>query len=148
MSEPRLLDIDNVARIGLMYLDGDAFEEVLLDRVGFVDYDFERFNRCKIALMKLERINPDLDVTAVLWQSKADNHSVIIPLIAGKALPVEGWQPVLANAEQLRALSGENGVEKQRGNRCASHYYPIRNSDADIIGVLELIVGGGVPTDI
>ena len=41
------LDIDSVARIGLMYLDGDQFETVLLDRFDHTDYDFDRFINVK-----------------------------------------------------------------------------------------------------
>ena len=144
----RLLDPDNIARIGLMFLDGDSFESVLLDRVGHVDYNFEAFNRCKIPLMKIERMNPDLAVTAVLWQPKLGNPDVMLPLVAGKALPFEGWQFAVINDAMRGAMSGVFGAVRARSSACASHYYPIRNSDAEIVGVLELIVGDKEAVDI
>jgi len=144
----RLLDPDNIARIGLMFIDGDSFENVLLDKIGHVDYDFDAFNRCKIPLMKVERMNPDLEITAILWQPKPINPDVMLPLVAGKALPFEGWQFAVMNDEMRRALNGEFGSVKKRSSVCNSHYYPLRNSDAEIVGLLELIVGDKFAEDI
>ena len=144
----RLLDPDAIARIGLMFLDGDGFETVLLDHVGHVDYDFDAFNRCKIVLMKIERMNPDLEVTAVLWQPRLGNLDVMLPLVAGKALPFEGWRFAVTSAEMRQAMSGVFGAVKVRAATCTSHYYPVRNSDAEIVGLLELIVGEKEAVDI
>lgn len=148
MSDPRVLDVNNIARIGLMFIDGDAFESVLLDKVGHVDYDFDKFNRVKIPLMKIERINPDIAITAVLWQPRVDNQDILLPLIAGKALPFEGWQRAVVTPETRRALQGEFGVVLRRSSACNSHYYPVRNSDAEVVGLLELIAGDKEAVDI
>ena len=148
MTATRLLDADNIARIGLMYVDGDSFEQVLLDKVGHTDYDFDAFNRCKQPLMKLERINPDLQITAVLWQPHVDNPDIVLPLVAGKALPFEGWQYAQVTGEMRRALAGEFGVTLARSAVCVSHYYPVRNSDAQIVGALELIIGEKEAVDV
>ena len=83
------LDFDSVARIGLMFLDGDALEDILLDRYGHPDYDFDNFNSCKITLLKLERMNPSLGLTAILWQLRPDNEEMAVPVAAGAALPLE-----------------------------------------------------------
>lgn len=144
----RLLDPDNIARIGLMFIDGDSFESVLLDKIGHVDYDFDKFNRCKIPLMKVERMNPDLEITAVLWQPKLTNPDIMLPLVAGKALPFEGWQFAVMNDEMRRAWNGEFGSVKKRSSVCSSHYYPLKNSDAETVGLLELIVGDKFAEDI
>ena len=144
----RLLDPDNIARIGLMFIDGDSFESVLLDKLGHVDYDFDAFNRCKIPLMKIERMNPELEITAILWQPRLVNPDIMVPLVAGKALPFEGWQFAVVNDEMRRALAGEFGAVKRRSHACQSHYYPLRNSDAETVGLLELIVGDKFAVDI
>lgn len=135
------LDADSVARIGLMFLDGDSLEEILLDRYGHPDYDFDNFNRCKIALMKLERMNPTLGLTAVLWQLRPDNEELATPVAAGSALPLEGYRPCPASEALKQALAGEFGVAAARSGTCTSHYYPVRNSDGEIVGALELLEG-------
>ncbi len=142
------LDIDSVARIGLLFLDGDALEEVLLDRYGHPDYDFDRFNSCKIALMKLERINPRLGLTAVLWQLRPDDDSLVVPVVAGNALPLEGYRPSPVSPALRAALEGEFGSSAARSATCCSHYYPVRNSDGEICGALELLAGPRPKIDI
>lgn len=142
------LDIDSVARIGLLYLDGDALEEVLLDRYGHPDYDFDKFNTCKIALMKLERINPQLGLTAVLWQLRPDDDSLAVPVVAGNALPLEGYRPAPVSPALRAALDGEFGSRTVRTETCCSHYYPVRNSDGEICGALELLAGPRPKIDI
>lgn len=148
MATYRELDADSIARIGLMFIDGDALENVLLDKVGHTDYNFDQFNLCKIPLMKVERINPDLDVTAVLWQYRVDNHDFALPVVCGKALPFEGWQGTPVLPEMRKAFGGEFGAVKTRSAVCNSHYYPVYNSDHEVTGVLELIVGTKVAVDI
>lgn len=135
------LDIDSVAKIGLMFLDGDCLEDILLDRYGHPDYDFDNFNACKIVLLKLERINPNLGLTAVLWQLRPDNAEIAVPVAAGTALPLEGYRPCPVSDAVRRAFGGESGVTAYRSDSCTSHYYPVRNSDGEIVGVLELLAG-------
>ena len=141
MSGYRSLDIDNVARIGLMYIDGDRFEEILLDKLGHTDYHFENFNVVKKAVSKLEKINPDLNLIAVLWQRRINNEDAVVPLVAGHALPVEGWRRRKIN-EEMRVTydTGEKQVYA-RENGAVSYYYPVKNSNAEIVGVLELLSG-------
>lgn len=142
------LDLDSVAKIGLIFLDGDALEDILLDRYGHPDYDFDNFNCCKIALMKIERINPTLGLTAVLWQARPDNPAIAVPVAAGNALPLEGYQPCPASPAFLAAINGEFGVARKRSESCSSHYYPVHNSDGEISGVLELLCGPRPKIDI
>jgi hypothetical protein len=142
------LDADSIAKIGLMFLDGDSLEDVLLDKVGHTDYNFDKFNICKITLMKIERINPSLDIAGVIWQRRVDNPDIAIPVIAGKSLPYEGWQRTYVTDEMRRGFEGEFGTVKTRPAGASSHYYPIRNSDYEIVGVLELIAGSREQHDI
>ncbi|QHT59391.1 hypothetical protein GXP70_05005 [Paenibacillus lycopersici] len=135
------LDIDSVVRIGLMYLDGDRFEEVLLDRHGHTDYDFARFTDVKNDLTRLENINPQLGLCAVLWQLHPANRQVAVPVVAGKSLPLEDWTRSAANPELLLAMESGRPQVKKRDGRRLSRYYPVRNSDDEIVGVLELLQG-------
>ena len=135
------LDIDSVAKLGLMFLDGDALEEILLDRYGHPDYDFDKFNSCKITLLRLERMNPTLGLTAILWQLRPDNGEMAVPVAAGTALPLEGYRPCPVSPALRKALDGEFGAAARRSESCWSHYYPVRNSDGEIVGALELLEG-------
>lgn len=135
------LDLDCVVRIGLMYLDGDQFEDVLLDKHGDTDYDFARFKNVKNDLTRLENINPALGVCAVLWQRHPRNPALAVPVVAGRSLPLEGWTRSPVSSELERAFSGEGPVVRQRKAGVVSHYYPVRNSDDEIVGALELLQG-------
>ena len=142
------LDADSVARIGLMFLDGDSLEEVLLDPYGHPDYDFDRFNACKIALLKIERINPALQAYAILWQRRPDNPVLAVPVVAGSALPVEGYQPTRISPALSSALKGEFGTLTEREAGCCSRYYPVYNSDGEPVGALELLLHARQRNDI
>ncbi|MDR1440489.1 MAG: hypothetical protein LBJ10_11010 [Clostridiales bacterium] len=141
------LDIDSVAHIGLLFLDGDSLEGALLDKYGHTDYDFDKFNACKKSIMKIERMNPSLKLTAALWQKRPDNASMAVPVVAGRALPSEGFAPSPVSPEMEAAFSGCSSWA-ERGTGGASHYYPVKNSDAEIVGVLELLAGNLNDADI
>jgi hypothetical protein len=146
--EYEILDIDNIARIGLMYIDGDLFEDVLLDKAGHTDYDFDKFNQLKISLLKLEKISPTLDIAAILWRSYPTNKDAVTPLIVGSALPFEGTKRTAPNRELALAFkTGERQVRRWNEN-CRSYYYPFYNSDEEIVGVLELLCGRGYKQDV
>jgi hypothetical protein len=148
MRECRVLDIDNVARIGLMFIDGDKLEDVLLDKLGHTDYDFENFNILKKVLMKIEKINPDLDLTAVLWQNRPDNENLVVPVVAGNALPVEGWGRKNVNPSMKAVFEAGTSQVLKHDGEIASYYYAVKNSNAEIVGVLELLSGLRTPNDI
>ena len=147
MADYTELDADSVARIGLMFLDGDSFEEIALDKLPQVDYDFDKFNECKKVVMKIERMNPAMDVTVFLWQRRPDNEYVAVPMVAGKSLPLEGYGPSKITPEKESAFNGVS-ASMDRGDEGVSHFYPIKNSDAEIVGVLELLVGKKTVVDI
>ena len=144
------LDINTIASIGLMFLDGDTFETVLLgahDRQ--VDYDFDKFNKCKAVVMKMERMNPEKNLTVFLWQQRPDNPDVILPLIAGKQLPRTGYVGITTTPPVRAALEGKfGGCTAEYEDGAVSHYYPIRNSDDEIIGVLEILTDNTQYVDI
>ena len=141
MSSIQDLTLDSIASIGLMFLDGDTFETVLIgahDRQ--VDYEFDKFNKCKATVMKIERLNPEKNLTVFLWQLRPDNPDVILPLVAGRQLPRTGYSGITVTPPIAAALKGKFGgciTEYEGGG--SSHYYPIRNSDDEVVGVLELL---------
>ena len=143
------LDVDSVAKIGLMFLNGDALEDVIRDKYNdFLNYMFDNFNECRKVVLKMERINPALALCAILWQKRADNSDKVIPVVVGNSLPIEGWQKSNILPEQKKAFDGESGVVLKRADGTVSHYYPILNSDCDIVGVLELLEGLKTRVDI
>ncbi len=141
-------DVDRLARIAQLFLSGDDFERVLIDQRLHTDYRFDEFNRLKSTLSKVERIEPDADVTAILWRLYPGNPYVAEPLVAGNALPNTGWRRVPSTPEQRRAcLNGEDTVKTWREGG-VSHYYPLRNSDWEIVGFLELLTDRGFHKDV
>lgn len=139
---------DGVARIGLMFLDGDAFEKTLLDQEGFTDYRFDAFNGLRACLTRIEQLDPELDLSAILWRFLPGNSYVAEPIVCGNALPQTGWRRAFANREQRETyLRGEPTVHAWT-EACASHYYALRNSDDEIVGLLELLVGRGYRKDV
>lgn len=143
----RELDIAEVARIARLYIDGDALETILLDKTGPIDYDFDGFTAVKATLTKAERINPDLNLAAVLWVKRADKLNCAEPLVCASQLPTEGWRAVEMNDAIQQAFCGaENTVLKRDGS--VSHYFPVYDSDHDIAGVLEFLLSPSSRNDI
>ena len=144
MATLKELDMDSIAKVGLMFLDGDIFETVLLDRYGHVDYDFDKFNHCKRVLMKIERISPDEKLHAYLWQKRAANQEIVEPLVVGSLIPAEGMGTSPLDEAKAKAFNGEIGVTAVKASGHSAYYYPVKNSDAEIVGVLELTKDGEV----
>ncbi len=143
----RSLTLAEVARIARMYLDGDRVETLLLDKTGHVDYDFESFNIVKASLMKAERIHPELNYSLILWTKRAGKRNIVEPVVCASVLPVEGWRETKANDSLIRALSGEEDVCFVRDNS-HSAYYPVYNSDHEIVGALEFLIMNDEANDI
>jgi len=137
-----------IARIGRLFLDGDDFENALIDKTGATDYDFDCFNRVKAVLLKIERIATDKTVYAIMWARYAAGGAVVIPLIAGSSLPMEGCKRMLGNPVLLRAFDGAEDGVLRRDTGAVSHYYPVENSCGDRVGVLELLTGMAEPKDV
>ena len=153
MNEQVAADVAEVARIGLLFLDGDALEHILRDTVSTdqddIDYDYDSFNCLKITLMRIERIRPDLRLFAALWQFRPDNPGAAAAVVCGSKKCC-GVGPILwppANApywvaqpaapELLKAFQSSNAVQRLWSGG-ASWYFPVKDSDDEITGVLEL----------
>ncbi|MHA6484674.1 hypothetical protein ACX1C1_22525 [Paenibacillus sp. strain BS8-2] len=142
-----------IARIGALFIPGDMLEYVMPEErreyplivgetysefaVGDeVDFVEENFNGLKRMLLLTERIDPARKTYASLWIRRPENPSRGEVMVAGGALPAEGYviQPLWP--EILRAFEGHpTHWERNAGETV---YYPIRNSDEEIVGVLEL----------
>lgn len=142
--EQRMERAAEIARIGLLFLDGDDLQNVLLDKTGPTNYDFLKFCRLKAVLSGMEEIDPALKVTGVLWLPYPTNPRVAIPAVAGNALPVEGCKRQKMPEPMYQSwLSGQPQVTLRptQGEGCFSYYIPVKNSLDEQVGILELLVG-------
>lgn len=142
-----------IARIGALFIPGDMLECVMPEErreyplivgetysefaVGDeVDFVEENFNALKRMLLLTERIDPARKTYAALWVRRPENPARGEVMVAGGALPAEGYviQPLWA--EILRAFEGQ--PTRWERNNGETVYYPIRNTDEEIVGVLEM----------
>lgn len=142
-----------IARIGALFLPGDLLENVMPeDRREYpllaggatnefavgdeVDFVEDNFNTLKRLLLLTERIDPDRNPYAALWIRRPENPSSGEVMVAGRALPAEGYHIQPLWPEMMRAFGGH--PTRWERNVGETVYYPIRNSDEEIAGVLEL----------
>ncbi len=142
-----------IARIGALFLVGDQLEDVMpADRREYplrvvnatsvfalgdeVDFDEHNFNELKKTLLRIERIDPRRSPFAALWVRRPEQPTHGEVMVAGSSLPAEGYhiQPLWPEIE--RAFSGLPTRWDSEGG--TTIYYPIRNSDEEIVGVLEV----------
>ena len=142
------LTIETIPRIGLQFLDGEDLEYVMIDRKGHTDYDFDRFYRLKRTLLAIEQISEELDISAILWQAYPTNPQVGAALVAGSSLPCEGCKRQYLNPELRAVLAGRGPARIERGGGVYSYYTAVRNSDGDLVGALELLVGKTEKVDV
>ena len=67
--------------------------------------------------------------------------------MCASVLPVEGWRETNANESLIRAHSGEEAVHFSRDNS-ESTYFPVYNSDHEIVGALEFLIMNDEANDI
>lgn len=142
-----------IARIGALFLPGDMLEHIMPeDRREYpllvsnpknefalgdeVDFEEENFNTLKRLLLLTERIDPVRRTYAALWIRRPENPLRGEVMVAGGSLPAEGFiiQPLWP--EIIRAFEGHPTLWKRNAGETV--YYPVRNSDEEIVGVLEL----------
>jgi hypothetical protein len=151
----RLLDIENIGRIGLMFINGDLLRDVLIDPYTCdeddTNYNIPAFNALKAALSKIERMNPDVYMTGVLWQWYPGNRRMAAPAVVGRAHPVTGWKIpdpptgwVISDCsdELLDAMQNRNITSIDHADGRRTCYFPVRTSTGDVAGALELTEGG------
>ncbi len=153
MFEQYSAEVAEVARIGLLFMDGDALERVQRERVSVdqddIDYDYAAFNSLKATLLRIERIRPELRLFAALWQLRSDNPGVVAAVVCGSkhscgAGPIL-WPPAAApywvaqpaHPDMIRAFATGEPVQRLWPGG-ASWYFPVRNTDYETVGLLEL----------
>jgi hypothetical protein len=135
-------ELMEIARIGVLYLNGDLIEEAMTpERRAYTstdDIDFEEvsYNALKRTLLLTERIDTTRNIIAVLWVRRPDQPHKGEVLVAGKSLPEEGYDVVELNPAMNRALSGLPTRRVRKNGETV--YYPVRDSDEDIVGMLEV----------
>lgn len=136
----------DIAYIAALYIEGDDLEEVMephrrvYPNGDEIDFDEERFNRLKIALLRAERISPERQVLAVLWVRRPDDESKCEVMVAGRGLPPEGPGILQVWPEIARAFGGMPTRKLRTAGETV--YYPIRNSNHELVGALELSAAG------
>ncbi|HZG58840.1 hypothetical protein [Paenibacillus sp.] len=153
MTERISYPLMEIARIGALFLPGDLLENVMPEErreypllaggasgefaVGDeVDFVEENFNTLKRMLLLTERIDPERNPYTALWIRRPEQPSRGEVMVAGRSLPAEGYAIQPLWPEILQAFEGAP-TRWQRANG-ETIYYPIRNSDEDIVGVLEV----------
>ncbi|MDG0810121.1 hypothetical protein [Cohnella rhizosphaerae] len=146
-------DLMEMARLGVLFLPGDLLEDImpperkeypllvadsdsefaLTDEIDFVE---DNYNALKRILLLTERIDPSRSPYASLWIRRPENPALCEVMVAGSALPSEGVHIQKLWEEIERAFGGQpTRLNRERGQTL---YYPVRNSDEEIVGVLEL----------
>ena len=142
----RVLDVENIGRIGQMFISGDLLEHILIDRFTCdeddTDYNIPAFNALKVSLQKIERINPELNITGVIWYWYPANRRMAVPAVAGRSHPSVGW--VISPCDEVLSKTLNNGVDTkfESAEGQITYYFPIRNSADTVVGALELTSGG------
>lgn len=150
---PKTYSLMEIARLGALFLPGDFLEDVmpperreyplrvagtnsefaLGDEIDFVE---DHFNALKRVLLLTERIDPLRRPYSALWIRRPENPALGEVMVAGGALPSEGTHIMTLWPEILRAFSGRPTRYDRKDGQTV--YFPVRNSDEEIVGVLEL----------
>lgn len=145
-------DLLEIARIGALFILGDTLEEVMPPErreypklatsggkfavTDEIDFAEEPFNALKRMLLLTERIDVQRNVASALWIRRPEDPGSAEVMVAGKALPTEGPGILPLWREIERAFAGSpTRWDRESGETV---YYPIRNSEDDIVGVLEI----------
>ncbi|CAI6080162.1 hypothetical protein [Cohnella sp. JJ-181] len=146
-------DLMEIARLGVLFLPGDFLEDImpperkeypllvadsdsefaLTDEIDFVE---DHYNALKRVLLLTERIDSTRSPYAALWIRRPENPALCEVMVAGSALPSEGVLIQKLWPELARAFGGM--PTRRNRDRGQTVYYPVRNSDEEIVGVLEL----------
>jgi hypothetical protein len=130
-----------IARIGEVFVDGDAFKGVpLKPEINTGDeylVDHEKFLAVKQALLKLRRIEPG-DIGVQLWRPFKDQADICVPVDIHPLAVRPGNHPL--TPAMRRALNGRTGVQTlyHRDVPLLSVCAPLRDSLDDIVGILEV----------
>ena len=153
----RELDIENIGRIGVMFIDGDLLRDVLVDPLTCdeddTDYNIPAFNKLKSVLSKIERMNPDIYLTGTLWQWYPRNARMASPAVVGTSMPKAategrkmdpqtGWMITDCSPPLAAAMKNETVTFYEYADGRKTYYFPVMTSAGDVVGALELSEGG------
>ncbi|WP_127584597.1 hypothetical protein [Paenibacillus koleovorans] len=137
-------ELMEIARIGTLFLCGDWVEQAMTpERRAYTsgdDIDFEEhsYNALKRILLLTERIDRSRkEVSCCVWVLRPDKPNYGEPLLAGRTLPAEGHSIIPLGPELARAFAGTPTTRFRPAGE-ETVYYPLRNSDEDIVAVLEV----------
>ena len=143
----RALDIENIGRIGQIFIDGDLLKDIFVDRFTWdeddMNYNIPAFNTLKKTLMKIERLAPELDIYGVIWYWYTANRLMAAPAVAGRNMPKEGWIITLCDPLLHEAMTRDLNTRKKDEGGGYTYYFPIKTSAGDIVGALQLTEGKG-----
>jgi hypothetical protein len=130
-----------IARIGEVFVDGDAFKSVVLTpELNTGDtycVDHDKFISVKQTLLKLKRIE-DGDVGVVAWRRFKNEADITIPADLHPLSVRPGNHPI--SPAMAEAFAGRVAVQElnMRGFPLLSVCAPIRDSLDDVVGILEV----------
>lgn len=147
------MEIADIARIGLLFMDGDALARALNKPAWIdsddIDFNHDAFNAIKQVLLRIERIAPAERLLGVVWTRRPDDGEACEAIVLGSKhawgpepfvwppSPMPFWE-VMPMFDALRAaLDGCQGAHISYAG-AESWFFPIRDSNEKIAGALEL----------
>ena len=142
----RTLDIQNIGRIGQMFIDGDLLQNVMADPLTCdeddTNYNIPVFNTLKKVLMKIERMNPDIYYSGIIWLWYPANKRMVIPAVVGRHLSADfsagPWLINNAPPEMAEAMQSNKNTAAAGSHGHKTYYFPIATAAGDVVGVLDL----------
>ena len=137
------------ARVGAMFLDGDALESVHASESSATWTDADNINfahapfiAVKKTILTVERI-PDFRCFACAFLKRADDPKLIEPVVAGRRNPFgrDPLKPTAAMREAMRKDTITTEVKVETDNVFA--YAPVKNSDDETVGMLAVFIQRG-----
>jgi hypothetical protein len=133
-----------IARIGAIFLDGDAAECVHADDTSAtwtsgddINFAHEPFLNVKRTILLIERMH-DIPYGALFALRRADDPAKLEAVVCGMENPA-GRAPFLMSKAQRECIrNGQVTTETDPESDLLSAYAPVRNSDDEIVGLLQI----------
>jgi hypothetical protein len=147
-TKTKLLDtLTEAARIGAMFIDGDAAESVHTDQTSAtwtsgddINLAHAPFLNVKRTILLIERMY-DAPYNALFALIRADDPSKLEPVVCGMDSG-PGRDPLkMSKAQRECVRKGKVTTETDTASGRTSAYAPVRNSDDEVVGVLYVFAG-------
>ncbi|MFO7899969.1 MAG: hypothetical protein R6V58_13025 [Planctomycetota bacterium] len=145
MAKKKLADtLAEVARIGALFMDGDAAEAVHADETSAtwtgaddVNFAHEPYINVKRTVLLVERMQ-DVPCRALFALRRTDAPSKLEAVVCGMENP-HGRAPFPMNKPQRECIKkGVVTTELDSAAGAVSAYAPVRNSDNEVVGLLHV----------